>query len=101
MKYYIWQLPVSNSRCFREVDYEEIDLSDYVFVYVYITEETEPNLERLFQILNIEHPDDYYARSLSVSDLIVVKEDNKEEYEYYVVDSIGFKKVNEKDNTIV
>lgn len=94
-EYYIFQLPTRNEKCFRHVDYDKVDLGEYVYVYDFKSE-TEKNLEDIFEMLNINHPKDYHARSLSVSDVIFIKHDNKREV--YVVDSFGFKKV-ELDET--
>lgn len=34
------------------------------------------DLEEIFAILNIEHPDDYKGHSLSVSDIVELEDDN-------------------------
>ncbi len=48
-------------------------------------------LENLFYKFNMEHPEDFKGHSLSVSDVVVVKERGKSIAHY--VDSIGFKQV--------
>lgn len=48
-------------------------------------------LENLFQKFNIERPEDFKGHSLSVSDVIVVRERGKSTA--YYVDSIGFKQL--------
>lgn len=48
-------------------------------------------LERLFQILNVAHPADYKARSLSVSDVVALQHDNGERF--YYCDVFGFREV--------
>ena len=51
-------------------------------------------LERVFSIFNIYRPDDYKARSLSVSDVVTL------DGTAYYVDSFGFKKIeNFKEET--
>lgn len=90
----IWQLPVSHKNCFRPVNYKAVDLRDYVWVYQFEVEldcNIKDYLEELFGRFNINEPDDYYARSMSTSDLIMDKVDNK--VETWVVDIVGFKKV--------
>ena len=92
--YNIFQLPVSNKRCFMPVDYDEINLIDYVHVWNFESE-TEQNLEKIYEQLNIDHPKGYCARSLNVGDVIVVGNEDIRERKYYVVDRYGFKEVKE------
>lgn len=60
---------------------------DYDKVYEGTIEGEEPIeiLERLFEIFNLRHPEDFHGHSLSVSD--VVKLDDK----FYYCDSTGWK----------
>lgn len=48
-------------------------------------------LERLFRVLNMEHPADYKARSLSVSDVVSLPGDDGERF--YYCDVFGFREV--------
>ena len=48
-------------------------------------------LERLFQVLNMKHPADYTARSLSVSDVVALPGDDGERF--YYCDTVGFREV--------
>ncbi len=98
---YIWQLPTSNRRCFRPVNYTEVDLRDYVLVYYKEIDKdsiknTTQFLEELYGSFQVsdEMPFDYHARSLSISDLILLRDVNNNETNGYVVDLTGFKKVN-------
>ena len=50
-------------------------------------------LEGVFRIFNMEHPTDYTARSLSVSDIVEVVQDEKYERGFYFCDSFEFVKV--------
>ena len=50
-------------------------------------------LEDVFQKFNIDHPDGYKGRSLSVSDVVEVIEATDIEPGFYFCDSIGFKEV--------
>lgn len=48
-------------------------------------------LEHLFQMLNTEHPADYKARSLSVSDVVSLLDDDGERF--YYCDVFGFQPI--------
>lgn len=48
-------------------------------------------LENLFEIFNLNHPEGYRARSLSVSDIVRINDGN--EIEYYYCDSFGWKDI--------
>ena len=50
------------------------------------------NLEDVFRIFNLEHPDGYTGRSLSVSDVVEIMND-PERAGFYFCDTVGFKKV--------
>lgn len=96
MKYEIWQLPVSHKNCFRGsqiFEIEPIKIVDYVLVYQGNIDSN--NLEDIFELLNINHPNDYHARSLSVSDIICLEKENSRDWFY--VDSFGFKELAEND----
>lgn len=66
------------------------DIRNYDMVY---SGHMRPNetLENLFHKFNMEHPEDFKGHSLSVSDVVVVKERGKSTAHY--VDSIGFKQL--------
>ena len=102
MNYIILQLPISNPGTFRS--YEENEKhnrlprrQDYVTVYVGQIYNAYGNetLNHIFERLNINHPVDYHARSLSVSDVVGL-EVGKREWEWWYVDSFGFKRIWEK-----
>lgn len=97
---YIWQLPISNRRCFRPVNYTEVDLRDYVLVYYKevnndLVKNVVQFLEELYGSFQVsdEMPGDYYARSVSISDLIILRDADSRENKGYVVDLTGFKEV--------
>lgn len=48
-------------------------------------------LEKLFTIFNVHHPSDFAGYSLSVGDIIAIR--NLDTVEFFFVDSIGFKKL--------
>lgn len=66
------------------------DIRNYDLVY---SGHMRPNetLESLFYKFNMEHPEDFKGHSLSVSDVVVVKERGKSTA--YYVDNIGFKQL--------
>ena len=53
-------------------------------------------LEKLFAIFNVHHPSDFAGYSLSVGDIIAIR--NLDTVEFFFVDSIGFKKLNRFGN---
>lgn len=48
------------------------------------------DLEKVFTIFNISHPEGYKGRSMSVSDVVGIMDDGTDEWTYYFVDTIGF-----------
>ena len=46
-------------------------------------------LEEIYEKFNLERPQDYMGHSLSVSDIVVLKE--KDQVSFHYVDSVGFK----------
>ena len=93
----IWQLPITNKLCFRPVNYNSVDIRNYVLVYSFEEDVDEKDinayLEELYGRFNINEPADYHARSMSISDLILYRNTEKNEYVGYVVDLTGFKKI--------
>ena len=57
----------------------------------------EETLERIYEKFNRYHPEDYTGYSLSMSDIIVLKKDEK--VEAFYVDSVGFARLREYPNT--
>ena len=53
--------------------------------------DTEAILDGIYRYLNFRKPADYHCRSVSVSDIIALRQNG--ELEYYYVNSIGYKKV--------
>lgn len=51
------------------------------------------SLETIFEKFNINHPADYKGRSLSVSDVVEIRESDTLNPGFYFVDSIGFKSI--------
>ena len=69
----------------------EPNRDNYDLVYIgrlYPSENRLDTLERLYQTFNIDHPEDFRGHSLSVSDIVALKEQGVVSYHY--VDSIGY-----------
>lgn len=59
------------------------------------------DLEEIYRIFNLDHPEDYTGRSLSVSDIIEVIDPEDESIGFYFCDWIGFQRVDfEPEKTI-
>ena len=54
-------------------------------------------LENLYRIFNIEHPQDFTGHSLSISDIVALKQAGVVSYHY--VDSVGYKELHNFHNT--
>ena len=54
-------------------------------------------LENLYRIFNIEHPQDFTGHSLSISDIVALKQAGVVSYHY--VDSVGYKELHNFRNT--
>ncbi len=70
---------------------EEIDSSIYGKVFEGVLEAE--NLEEIYRVFNWDKPEGYAGRSMSVSDIIEVRDGKTGEREFYYCDSIGFRKV--------
>lgn len=93
--YAIYQLPPKSNNLFLDYgDYMENagqpNIADYDFVYA-APLITSLDLEQIYQTFNIAHPEDYRGRSVSMGDVIVIK-DSKGCKAYYV-DTVGFKSI--------
>ena len=95
MKYKLYQIKdVENcSYVFSGFNFAQKDnkfsLNDYEVVYEGEIEDynIEYTLEKLFDIFNMNHPEDFRSRSMSVSDVVEL------DGEYYYCDIFGFKKI--------
>lgn len=72
-----------------------INKDNYNFVYAADVDLSKNNLnqtlENIYAKFNINHPADFTGHSLSVSDIVAIKQDNV--ISSYYVDSVGFKKL--------
>lgn len=75
----------------RTMDHGGINLNEYETVYTGSIEPEETvaeTLETIFRIFNLDRPQDYTGRTMSVSDLVALEEAGT-----YFCDSIGFKPI--------
>lgn len=97
--YEIWQLkniPENRELAFESTDHlkaagKSVDRDNYELVYSGKLEGA--SLEDLYTKFNIDHPDDFRGHSMSVSDIVVIKDDTGEHAHF--VDSFGFTEVPE------
>lgn len=69
------------------------DIKDYKLVY---SGDREKNniLENLFVEFNLNHPEDFRGHSMSVSDVVAIKEDSNDYYwYYYYCDDFGWEEI--------
>ena len=71
----------------------DINLMDYDCVYTDSIDGEDPDavLENLYEMFNINHPLDFNGHSLSVSDIVVLFDDNG--CRWYYCDSFGWKDI--------
>ncbi len=99
MKFKIFQ--INNTRetdyGFRGWDFAKdhgFKLSDYKEVYSG-TREKKYILDNLWEEFNINHPADFRGHSMSVSDVVALKDDNKDYWYWYYCDSFGWEEITE------
>ena len=95
----ILQLPVHHDHCFRsygDID-GKVDYPSYNFVYCGALKKSDMSvmqkLEGLFHIFNVKHPEDFEGHSMSVSDIVVLKLEDK--ISFFFCDSWGFTQLND------
>jgi len=101
-EYSIWQMPWNNKTVnfMLEMKHDVVDLSEYVLVYSFESD-TELELEDLFEMFNINQPSDYHARSMTSSDLIMVRNLETDITKNYVVEMFGFSNVSLKNQMFI
>lgn len=94
-RYYILKLPANDPHwcCDVPTELNKKDLRNYVRVW---TDEIEYKditsaLEKLFYIFNVNHPEHYAASSLSVGDIIAIRNMEENTEEFYGCSFIGWK----------
>lgn len=98
MQYWILKLPANHPQLFREPEGDIIYLDEYVavwkdFIEVNPDEPVDCVLDDLFMQFNIKHPENYAASSLSVGDVIVLRDLTAGTADYYVCASASWKAV--------
>lgn len=64
-----------------------------IYNYVYSGEVDAQNLEDVYRIFNIDRPENYVGRSLSVSDVVEVVNSPSVKLGFYYCDAIGYKEI--------
>ena len=93
MNVVIYQIPVENNFCYRSYSfiYKMCNkrIPSEIYSIAYSGKLDAETLEDIFRILNVHHPKDYKARSLSVSDVVEIK-GRTGKSKFYFCDTIGF-----------
>ena len=106
MRAYIYQINLDRDNehfCFMPYDYVmeqcagQFPSESYDRVYILACDDANP--EKIFRILNLDHPSDYTARSLSVSDIVVFEFPDGHTEAYYC-NTVGFTKVDFNPQTV-
>ncbi len=69
------------------------EVNSSIYDCVYAGDVDCKTLENVFQMFNMEHPEGYTGRSLSVSDVVMVQAAESVKPGFYFCDSIGFKEI--------
>ena len=96
----IYQAPVWEPFCFRGWKHAEEYAKDSLkshYRCVYKGTIDTNDLNKIWAIFNINHPEGYKARSLSVSDIVVISNGTSANEERYFVDSVGFHRLNDDE----
>jgi len=102
-RYEIWQIKRKSNAGYRFFRFNGKEFSKDHYEKIYESEICTTNesmryhesiLDRLFYIFNMEHPVDFRGHSLSVSDIVILKEDEKDNNPgVFYIEPIGFKDV--------
>ena len=98
MKYKFYQIKdVGNTpytfRCWDSAK-KKFNINDYKLVYSGEIEKKNC-LEELFIKFNLYHPADFSAHSMSVSDVVALKDDNRDYWYWYYCDDCGWEEITE------
>lgn len=84
----------SLDRTFRYQGSSDVDSGIYGLVYEGKVEASDlEDIYRLFNWIDFERPDDFYGHSLSVSDVVGIKDPQTQEWTYHFCDIFGFKEI--------
>lgn len=92
-KFEIWQLKSKCDYSWMKWSYAKQKFNPDDYKKVYEGKREHINLEALYVEFNVNHPNDFRGHSMSVSDVIFVKEDIER---IYYVDSWGFEDITEE-----
>lgn len=76
-----------NTSDYRKVYTDSLTVSDHSSTFTV--------LDMIYEKFNIDRPSDFTGHSLSVSDVVVLRNGSDSENEAYFVDSVGFKKLDD------
>jgi len=95
MKFSVYMLPIEHTNVLRNYDFAAahggVKTDEYEFVYTGQIEaraNASETLEAIFELLNVDYPDDYEGRSLSVGDIVQL-----DGVGLFFCDSFGWKKL--------
>lgn len=69
------------------------DIDSSIYDCVFDSDVNCNNLEDVYNMFNLDQPEDYTGRSMSVSDVVEVVESESVDLGFYYCDSVGFKKI--------
>ena len=75
---------------------KEFDFSIYDEVWSGDEPDGCDSLDGIFEVFNLNHPQDFKGHSLSVSDIVQIDSSDQERNGYYYCDSFGWKKLDIK-----
>jgi len=109
IRYYLWYLPHNHKNLFKSLDLidDKISIGDYVSVW---QDDSGLNgninkididniykfLEQLFYKFNMELPKNFAPHSMSVGDIVELRDIDSRYSRYFFCDNIGFKEVTYK-----
>ena len=84
------------AKSLNKVDYDIVYSGDLELDQLYLNEEASKYAaDILFERFNIDHPDDFHGHSMSVSDVVVISDGNKEYILY--CDAFGWAIINNEN----
>ena len=100
MQFKIYQLAKKTEYAYMDCAYafnHGFNFNDYKEVYSG-KREKEYILDNLWEEFNINHPTDFRGHSMSVSDVIALKDEGKDYWYWYYCDSFGWEEITEYIN---
>ena len=105
MRIKLWQINLDrDTNCVAFEAYSRLeqlqgspDADKSLYDVVYEGDVDAEDIEEIFHIFNVRHPEGYTARSMSVSDVVEIVESDWVDPGCYYCDTIGFKKIKFKE----